>query len=136
MEKLQLEVVTPAKVVIKAEVDMVVAPGVEGEFGVLPGHVLFLSGIVPGELRYTVGTQRQFLALSEGFAEISNNRVSILVDAAEIASDIDVERAARAAERAKQRMAKDRAGEDIDFKRAEAALQRALVRLKVAKKAQ
>ena len=135
MEKLQLEVVTPAKVVVKAEVDMVVAPGTEGEFGVLPGHVLFLSGIIPGELRYTTGTQKELLAVSGGFAEISNDRVSILVEAAEKATDIDVERAERAAERAKGRMAKDRATEDIDFKRAEAALQRALVRLKVAQKA-
>ena len=134
MEKLKLEVVTPAKVVVKADVDMVVAPGTEGEFGVLPGHVLFLSGLIPGELRYTSGTEKEFLAVSGGFAEISDDRVSILVDAAEKASDIDVERAKRAAERAKERMAKDRAREDIDFKRAEAALQRALVRLKVAQK--
>jgi F-type H+-transporting ATPase subunit epsilon len=136
MEKLKLEVVTPAKVVVKADVDMVVAPGTEGEFGVLPGHVLFLSGLIPGELRYTSGTEKEFLALSGGFAEISDGRVSILVDAAEKALDIDVERAKRAAERAKERMAKDRAREDIDFKRAEAALQRALVRLKVAQKVQ
>jgi F-type H+-transporting ATPase subunit epsilon len=134
MEKLKLEVVTPAKVVVKADVDMVVAPGTEGEFGVLPGHVLFLSGLIPGELRYTSGTEKEFLAVSGGFAEISDDRVSILVDAAEKASDIDVERAKRAAERAKERMAKDRAREDIDFRRAEAALQRALVRLKVAQK--
>jgi F-type H+-transporting ATPase subunit epsilon len=134
MEKLKLEVVTPAKVVVKADVDMVVAPGTQGEFGVLPGHVLFLSGLIPGELRYTSGTEKEFLAVSGGFAEISDDRVSILVDAAEKASDIDVERAKRAAERAKERMAKDRAREDIDFRRAEAALQRALVRLKVAQK--
>jgi F-type H+-transporting ATPase subunit epsilon len=136
MEKLKLEVVTPAKVVVKVDVDMVVAPGTEGEFGVLPGHVLFLSGLIPGELRYTSGTQKELLALSGGFAEVSNERVSILVDAAEKASDIDVDRAKRAAERAKERMAKDRTSEDIDFKRAEAALQRALVRLKVAQKVQ
>jgi F-type H+-transporting ATPase subunit epsilon len=136
MEKLKLEVVTPAKVVVKADVDMVVAPGTQGEFGVLPGHVLFLSGLIPGELRYTSGTEKELLALTGGFAEISDDRVSILVDAAEKASDIDVERAKRAAERAKERMAKDRAREDIDFRRAEAALQRALVRLKVAQKVQ
>jgi F-type H+-transporting ATPase subunit epsilon len=136
MEKLKLEVVTPAHVVVKADVDAVVAPGTQGEFGVLPGHVLFLSALIPGELRFTSGTQKEFLALSGGFAEVSNDRVSILVDAAERASEIDVERAKRAAERAKERMAKDRAREDIDFKRAEAALQRALVRLKVAQKVQ
>ncbi|MGD2124616.1 MAG: F0F1 ATP synthase subunit epsilon [Desulfobacteraceae bacterium] len=135
MEKLSLEVVTPAKVVVREEVDMVVAPGTEGEFGVLPGHVLFLSGIVPGELRYTSGTDKAFLAVTTGFAEISNNRVSILVDAAEEATDIDIERAKSAMERAQERLAKERETEGIDFERAKAALQRAIARIRVAEKA-
>ncbi|MCJ7595719.1 MAG: F0F1 ATP synthase subunit epsilon [Desulfobacterales bacterium] len=134
MEKLKLEVVTPAKVVVSADVDAVVAPGSEGEFGVLPGHVLFLSGIVPGELRYTSGTEKTSLAVTVGFAEVSNNRVSILVDAAERVSDIDVDRAKMAMEKAKERLAKDRASKDIDFKRAEAALNRAMARIRVSEK--
>jgi len=136
MEKLRLEVVTPARVVVSADVDMVVAPGSEGEFGVLPGHVLFLSGIVPGELRYTSGTEKASLAVAVGFAEVSNNKVSILVDAAERAGEIDVERAKHAMERAKDRLAKDRDDKEIDFKRAEAALKRAIARLKISGKIQ
>jgi len=135
MGKLILEVVTPARRVVKEEVDMVVAPGTEGMFGVLPGHMLFLSGIVPGELSYNSGSERTYLAVTNGFAEISNDRVSILVDAAEKAADIDVERARRAMQRAKERLSKERGTEEKDFKRAEAALQRAMARIKVAEKA-
>jgi len=135
MEKLFLEVVTPENVLVSQEVDAVVAPGIEGEFGVLPGHVLFLSGIVPGELRYTAGSEKVSLFVTAGFAEISNDRVSVRVDAAERATDNDIERARAANERARERLALERGREDIDFRRAEAALQRALMRLKVAEKA-
>ncbi|UCB50931.1 MAG: F0F1 ATP synthase subunit epsilon [Deltaproteobacteria bacterium] len=134
MGRLFLEIVTPERVLVSQEVDMVVAPGTEGEFGVLPGHVLFLSGIVPGELRYTSGSQRESMAVTTGFAEVSNDKVSVLVDAAEKAGDIDVDRARDAMERAKGRLAKERAAEDIDFLRAENALKRAIARLKVAEK--
>jgi F-type H+-transporting ATPase subunit epsilon len=135
MSKLYLEVVTPAKVLVSREVDMVVAPGSEGEFGVLPEHVTFLTGIVPGELRYSWGSEKESLALTTGFAEVSDNKVSVLVDAAEKLDDIDVERAERALERAKERLAMDRSRKDIDFSRAEAALKRAVARLKVVQKA-
>jgi F-type H+-transporting ATPase subunit epsilon len=134
MSKLYLEVVTPAKVVVSREVEMVVAPGSEGEFGVLPEHVTFLAGIVPGELRYSSGSEKGAMAVTTGFAEVSNNKVSVLVDAAESLGDIDVERAKRAMERAKERLTMDRARTDIDFLRAEAALKRAVARLKVAQK--
>ena len=134
MDKLHLEVVTPARVVLEKDVDMVVAPGSEGEFGVLPGHVSFLTGIVPGELRYTAGSEKEALAVATGFAEVFNNKVSILVDAAERAGEIDVERARNAMERAKERLSRDRSEKDIDFSRAEAALRRAVARLKVVKK--
>ena len=134
MGSLFLEIVTPERVLVSQEVDMVVAPGTEGAFGVLPGHVLFLSGIVPGELRYTSGSQRESMVVTTGFAEVSNDKVSVLVDAAEKAGDIDVDRARDAMKRAKERLAKERATENIDFLRAENALKRALARLKVAEK--
>ena len=134
MGKLHLEVVTPARVMVSAEVDTVVAPGTLGEFGVLPGHVHFLSGIVPGELRYTSGSERVALSVTTGFAEVSNDRVSILVDAAENAAEIDGDRARRALERAKERLAKDRKTEGIDVARAESALRRAVARIRVAEK--
>jgi len=134
MDKLHLEVVTPARVVLEQDVDMVVAPGSEGEFGVLPGHVSFLSGMVPGELRYTAGSDKETLSVSTGFAEVFKNKVSILVDAAEKAGEIDVTRATKAMERARERLSHDRSDKDIDFARAEAALRRAVARLKVAQK--
>jgi F-type H+-transporting ATPase subunit epsilon len=134
MGNLHLEVVTPEKVMVSQEVEIVVAPGSLGEFGVLEGHVPFLTGITPGEVRYTSGGQTEHLAVTNGFAEVSDNKVSILVDAAEKARDIDMERARKAMERAQQRLAKDRGAEDIDFSRAEAALKRAIMRMKVAEK--
>ena len=134
MEKLHLEIVTPAQIAVRADVDIVVAPGSMGEFGVLKGHARFLSGIAPGELRYTVDNKTEYLAVSSGFAEVSDDRVSILVDAAERAVDIDIERAKKAMERASERLAKERGKEDLDFIRAEAALKRAMMRIKVAQK--
>jgi F-type H+-transporting ATPase subunit epsilon len=135
MDKLHLEVVTPARVVLEKDVDSVVAPGSEGEFGVLPNHVSFLSGIAPGELRYTAGSEKEALSVTAGFAEVFRNKVSILVDAAERAPEIDVERAKKAMERAKERLSRDRSDKEIDYVRAEAALRRAVARLKVVQKA-
>ncbi len=134
MAGLYLEVVTPEKVLVSREVDTVVAPGTEGEFGILPGHIPFLSGILPGELRYEADGKKKYLAVTEGFSEVSENKVSILVDAAEKAEDIDADRAQRALDRARERMARERGTEDVDFLRAEASLIRAMVRLKVAGK--
>ena len=136
MARLYLEVVTPEKVMASQEVDLVMAPGTEGEFGILPGHINFLSGIAPGELRFDSGNKKEFMAVTFGFAEVSNDKVSILVDSAEKAADIDIERAQRAMDRARERLDKDREGDDIDFLRAETALKRAISRIKVAKKAQ
>ena len=135
MGRLFLEIVTPEKIVVSQEVDSVVAPGTEGEFGVLPGHIHFLTGIVPGELRYNTGAGKESMAVTTGFAEVSNDKVSILVDAAEKTSEIDVERARQAMERARKRLGKDRRTEDIDNLRAEAALRRAIVRIRVVEKA-
>ena len=135
MARLFLEVVTPEKVVVSQEVDLVMAPGTEGEFGILPGHIAFLSGIIPGELRFDNGDKKEYMAVTFGFAEISNDSVSVLVDTAEKAGDIDIERAQRAMERAKARLEKESEKEDTDILRAEAALKRAVSRMKVAKKA-
>jgi F-type H+-transporting ATPase subunit epsilon len=134
MAKLHLEVVTPEKVMVSQEVDIVVAPGSLGEFGVLEGHVPFLTGILPGEMRYTSGGQTEYLAVTTGFAEVSKDRVSVLVDAAEMAQEIDLDRARESMERARQRLEKERGAEDVDHIRAEAALKRAIARIKVAKK--
>lgn len=134
MGKLHLEVVTPEKVMVSQEVDIVVAPGTMGEFGVLEGHVPFLSGIEPGELRFTSGSQTERFLVTTGFSEVSDNRVSVLVDAAEKATEIDLERARTAMERAKERLATDRGREDVDFMRAESALKRAIVRIRISER--
>ncbi len=132
MAGLLLEVVTPERVVVRETVESVTAPGSLGEFGVLEGHVAFLTGIVPGALKYNKDGVSHFIAVTTGFCEVLDNKVSVLVDAAERAEDIDVERAMRAMERAKERLAMARERPDIDLIRAELALKRAVARLKVA----
>ncbi|MFC1824910.1 ATP synthase delta/epsilon chain alpha-helix domain-containing protein, partial [Thermodesulfobacteriota bacterium] len=94
----------------------------------------FLSGIVPGELRYNAGDAKDYVMVTNGFSEVSNDKVSILVDAAEKAVEIDMERAKLAIERARERLARERETEDVDFLRAEASLRRAIERLKLAEK--
>lgn len=134
MGKLQLEVVTPEKVMISQEVDIVVAPGSMGEFGVLAGHVPFLSGLNPGEMRFSNGSDTERFVVTNGFAEVSENSVSILVDAAEEAAEIDLERAREAKKRAEERLAKERAAGDVDYLRAEGALKRSIARIRVGEK--
>lgn len=134
MANLHLEVVTPERVVVSEDVLGVVAPGSMGEFGILPGHVPFLTSLVPGELRYNSGSRSERLAVSAGFAEVSDNRVSVLVDAAEKAQEIDIERAKKALERARERLTMERGKQDVDHLRAEISLKRAIARIKVAQK--
>lgn len=135
MRSLYLEVVTPEKVMVSKEVDSVVAPGSLGEFGVLDGHMPFLSGIEPGELRYTSYDEAEHIFVSSGFAEVFENKVSILVDAAEELRNIDVKRAQEALERARKRIEENRGTEAFDLSRAEAALKRANARIAAAGKA-
>jgi F-type H+-transporting ATPase subunit epsilon len=132
-EKIRLRVVTPARLVIDEEVDEVTAPGELGEFGVLPNHIAFLSTLVPGVLTYKQGSQTQTLAISGGYAEVLDNVMTVLATAAEFPLEIDVARAQRAKEQAEKTLG-GLNYEDQDFKIAEAALQKALVRLQVASK--
>jgi len=133
-EQIRLEVVTPDRMLLSEDVDIVVATGVEGEFGVLNNHIPFLTTLQEGELRYRVGNTLNYMAVSSGFAEVLPDRVNILAESAELAREIDIDRAQKARERAEQRLAQAKR-EDIDFIRTEAALKRALVRLKVADRA-
>lgn len=128
-----LEVVTPEQNVVSEKAQMVVAPGVEGEFGVLIGHTTFLTTLKTGGIRYTDanGTER-CVFVSGGFAEALPNKLTILAESAERRCDIDIQRAQSAMERAKTRI--DAESEtDIDFVRARAALERAIHRIRVAK---
>jgi F-type H+-transporting ATPase subunit epsilon len=134
-EKIKLEVVTPKGPVVSEEVDIVTAPGFAGEFGVLANHAPFLSTIKIGTLRYRKEGSEEELMISGGFCEVSNNKISFLVESAERGHDIDVDRALKAKERAEKRLLQAREQQEkIDRARAEAALQRALARLKLAQR--
>jgi len=128
------ELATPARMLVSTEVDEVVAPGVEGYFGVLPGHAAFLTTLAPGEVTYRSGQVERYLAVGGGFAEVTAERVIILAENAERPEEIDRERAERARQRAEMRLqGKSPTGtdEEIDFDRALEALARALTRLLV-----
>jgi F-type H+-transporting ATPase subunit epsilon len=132
-DKIQLDVVTPERLVISDQVDIVVAPGAMGEFGVLKGHVPFLSTLAPGELRFNRDGQTDFMAVGGGFAEVQPDKVTVLADTAELAREIDIDRAKRARERAEERLKMTKA-DALDYTRAEAALKRAIIRLRVAER--
>lgn len=135
-QQIRLEVVTPTGAVVNDDVDIVNAPGYGGDFGVLANHAPFLSTVKIGVLSYQKGSQRENLMISGGFCEVSNNKITFLVESAEYGKQIDVERAMKAKERAEKRLAQASQHEDsLNRARAEAALQRALARLRVSKAA-
>jgi F-type H+-transporting ATPase subunit epsilon len=130
----QLEVATPTRQLVSAEVDEVVAPGTEGYFGVLPGHAAFLTTLGAGQLTYRQGRDEQHLVVIGGFAEVSGDRVIVLAEDAAEPEEIDRNRAERARQRAEQRLAGRSPGgapEEVDYTRALAAFQRAVARLLV-----
>ena len=130
-EKLKLELVTPYQQVLSQEVDEVTAPGVLGEFGVLPGHTPLLTTLKIGELTYRQGQDVFHVAVNWGYVEVENDVVTVLVTTAETADQIDLERAQAALGRA-QAALKKLTPEDKEFKVMEAALERALIRVQVA----
>ena len=133
-QQIRLEVVTPKGSVVNEDVDIVNAPGYGGDFGVLANHAPFLSTIKIGTLTFEQGRKRETLMVSGGFCEVSNNKITFLVESAEFGSDIDVDRAMRAKERAEKRLAQAlQHDENLNRTRAEASLKRALARIKTAK---
>ena len=130
---IRLEVVTPEKIVVSEEAQIVMAPGVLGEFGVLIGHTPFLTALKNGVVRFNDSKgDEHSIFVSGGFAEVLPDQVTILAESAERRRDIDVERARKALERAQKRLAEARSKEEVDFTRAQAALQRAILRLRIA----
>jgi F-type H+-transporting ATPase subunit epsilon len=127
---IRLELVTPERLLLSEEVDEVIAPGYEGEFGVLPEHTQFLAILNIGMLRYRKGSAMEKIALGGGFAEVTPERVVVMADTAERADEIDVERAQRARDRAEARL-KELSMDDETHAKVRAALQRALVRMAV-----
>jgi F-type H+-transporting ATPase subunit epsilon len=126
--------VTPTRLLIDEEVDEVTAPGALGEFGVLPNHIAFLSLLAPGELSYRQGSNRYFLAVSGGYAEVLNNTMTVLADSAEYADEIDLERAHRIKETAEREM-KQFNPDDKEFIAGAAAQRWAEVQIQVANRA-
>ena len=132
MPGLHVEVVTAERVVFSDDADEVIAPGSEGELGILPRHAALMTTLQPGELRIRVAGDENNLAIGGGFLEVRENRVLVLADSAERAEEIDVQRARAAEERASQLLSERRPGADLTT--AEAALRRSQVRLRVARR--
>ncbi len=132
MAGIRLDIVTAERQVYSEDVDLVVAPGIDGEMAILPGHAPLMTTLQPGELLIRRGGEETPLVITGGFLEVRPERVTVLADAAERVEEIDAERAEEARRRAEERL-----GEKLgatDLARAEAALRRSLVRLRVIQK--
>lgn len=129
--KLLLEVVTPEGLLLREQVDEVIAPGEEGYFGVRPGHTPFLASLGIGSIMYRQGAEKHYLTSFWGFCEVLPDRVNILAEVGERAEDIDPARAEQARERAAQRMKTIR--DEADYRAAQAEYMKAVVRLSVAR---
>jgi F-type H+-transporting ATPase subunit epsilon len=130
---LNLEIITPERTVVKEVVEMVEAKGAYGEFGILPGHTQFLTTLEIGEIRYMKGGVTTHISASNGFAEVVEDKVVMLLDTAEPAEEIDIERAKRALERAEAAL-KTVSFDHAEYLMYEMALYRAIARISVAAK--
>ncbi len=131
MATIRLDVVTAERAVYSDDVDIVIAPGVEGQLGILPHHTPLMTLLQPGELIARKGAEEYSLAVSGGFLEVRPDRVIVLADSAERAEEIDIARAEEAKRRSEQQL-EERYVPAVDAARTEAALRRSLIRLKVA----
>ncbi len=132
MPKLKFEIVTAERMVYSDDVDVVIAPGVEGQLGILPNHASLLTMLQPGDLVVRKEGEETEMFVSGGFLEVMQNRVTLLADVAERAEEIDVARAEEAKRRAEERI--KQAPPEMDLAVAEAALRRALARIKIAER--
>lgn len=132
MAKLKFEIVSAERVVYSDDVDIVIAPGIEGQLGILPSHAPLLTTLQPGELVVRKEGEETAMFVSGGFLEVMQNRVTVLADVAERAEEIDIARAEEAKRRAEERLRLR--PPEMDLAAAEAALRRALVRLKIAER--
>ncbi|MCY0875153.1 MAG: F0F1 ATP synthase subunit epsilon [Firmicutes bacterium] len=124
-----LEVITPDRVVLRTQVTMVSLRGGGGELGILARHTPLSTTVKPGIVKLKLPQGEDFLAVASGFLQVVPDRITLLVDTAEVGSQIETERAQRARERAEKRLAEG--GPDVDMVRAQAALERAMRRLEV-----
>lgn len=126
--KIQLDVVTPQKLVYSEKVDLIEGPAIDGLIGILPDHAPLVTAMQIGVVRVVKGGEEVQIAISEGFMEVQPERINLVVRTAELPEQIDIERAEAARERAEEKLEKD----NVDFARAEAAYDRAKARLKAA----
>lgn len=132
MATMRLEIITAEGIVYSDDVEVLLAPGTEGDLGILPHHAALMTMLQPGELMVRKDGEETFLAVTGGFLEVMENRISILADAAERSEDIDEERAQAAIKQAEERIAMRSA--DVDLEQALTQLRRATVRLSVARR--
>jgi F-type H+-transporting ATPase subunit epsilon len=131
--KIHLQIVSADRSLVNEQVDEVEVPGLDGYFGVLPGHTPLLAVLGTGELWYRIGNDKSYLAIAFGFAEVQPDQMTVLAEVAERAEDIDVGRAEAAKKRAEERMARPTI--EMDFERARISLMKALIRIQVASRA-
>ena len=131
MATIHLEIVTAERQVYSEDVDIVIAPGIDGELGILPRHSPLLTVLKPGEIRVRKSGEESSIAVSGGFREVLGNKVTILADTAEYAEEIDLERAEEALKRAQERVA---SSVSMDLERAVASVRRSQARVKVARR--
>lgn len=129
MAGIKVDIVTAERVVYSDEVDIIIAPGIEGQLGILPHHAPLMTVLQPGELRVRKGKEELSLAISGGFLEVRPDRTIILADAAERDDEIDLARAEAAKKRAEEQLRHPTP--EVDVSQAEAALRRAFIRIKV-----
>lgn len=140
MAKLRLQIVTAERQLLEEDADMVIAPGGAGELGILPRHIPIITTLKPGELRVRQNNEEHTYAVTGGFMEVRHaqvddapgSQVIVLADAAERAADIDLERALEARRRAEEQISSKQA--DVDLIVAQAALLRAIIRIRVAER--
>jgi len=133
VSQLELEIITPERVLVKEQVDLLEARSELGEFGILPGHIQFLTTVDIGEVRFVKDGKTYYIAAGGGFAEVVNDKVLMLLESAEMADEIDVERAEVAREKAEAAL-KELSPDAPEYKIHELALNKAITRINVAKK--
>jgi len=134
-DTIRLELVTPERMILSEDVEEVIAPGVEGDLGVLPEHAPLLTALRVGELGFRTGKQMDYVAIvGGGFLEVNNNKVIILADDAELGRDINLDEAIERKLKAEQNLEKERKADEKSFKEAEIMLMKELTRVHIAEK--
>ncbi len=131
--QIMLEVVTPHRLELQKQVDYVVAPTIDGIVGVLPGHIRLITQLATGVLRYEIDGENNFMAVSEGFMEVTPQKVIILAEAADLPENVDVEQALEEKRQAEEAL-RHSLVEKINYNQTEITLARAINKIEVAKK--